>query len=466
MDRREFLKLGSVSVLGAVGSSLQGRATGTSDGLAFEPKAIDGPIVNPGIGFETFHCFNEDDRIARASNYPECSIAYFRFYWDLLEPTEGKYSFNLIDSLLQKAAERGQDLALRFMPTCPGNLKRGTPKWFMQKGKGFAYERRGRKGWAPDHNDPYYLARQQALVQAFGERYNGHRRLIRMEIGNVGFWGEWHMSHTKPVVPMITVDNAVKVIDMYRKHWDKTPLCMLIGFVPGLRYAVSRGTGWRADSLGDYGHWSDTWCHMMHSYPRKLKEAKAHDAWKRGPVAFEPPGSMRDLERYVPSKGGGYGNMWKQALAWGGSAFNPKSGPIPAAQVPAMKRFLAKCGYRIVLRRLVTPKSIARADRHLPIAMDFENQGVAPPYKDYALAVRMSGGTAPIVLKSSAKVREWLPGPHKLGERLQLPDGLGAGQYALAIALLDPADQQPAVRLANGGRNRDGWYPVGTIEVT
>jgi hypothetical protein len=40
--------------------------------------------------------------------------------------------------------------------------------------------------------------------------------------------------------------------------------------------------------------------------PGKLAEAQAADAWENGPIVFEPPGSMRDLERYEPSRGGGY----------------------------------------------------------------------------------------------------------------------------------------------------------------
>lgn len=465
MKRRGFLRAGAAGVFTAVASHRTPRAAWGRESVVFEPETVDDAIANPGVGFETFHCFNRDDRMVRAENYPQCSIAYFRFYWDKLEPRQGTYNFDLIDSLLQIGKACGQGLALRFMPTASANLNTGTPKWFVETGKGFPYTKRGRKGWAPDHNDPYFLAKQEELVTALGERYNGHPGIIRMEIGSVGFWGEWHLSHAEPAVPMISEENAVKVIDLYLKHWNKTPLAMLIGYVPGLKYAVSKGTGWRADSLGDYGHWSDNWYHMRDSYPRKLAEARAADAWKRGPVAFEPPGSMRDLERYVPSKGGGYDNMWSQALAWHGSAYNAKSGSIPDAQVPAMNRFLKKCGYRLTLRRLAVPQPPTAGERHLQIAMEFENVGVAPPYRNYALAVRLTGGAGSIVLTSAARLPQWLPGRHKVEERLVLPDTLSAGEYALSLAILDPSDRQPAVRLANKGRDRHGWYPAGKVRV-
>ena len=467
MNRREFLKSGSAAMLAKAGIGAVGRSAWAQhdDYKVIEPEATDEILVNPGMGFETFHSFNYDDRITRLEYYPKCSIAYFRFYWDALEPKEGNYNFGLIDSMLDKGRQNGQDLALRFMPMSTTNAKNGTPKWYADKAKTYRFERNGSKGWAPDHNDPYFLAKQQELVAAFGERYNGHPNVVRMDIGSVGFWGEWHLSHTKPAVPMITEDNAVKIIDMYLKYWSQTPLSMLIGYVPGLRYAVGKGTGWRADSLGDYGHWSNTWCHMFNAYPQKLKQANALDAWKRGPVAFEPPGSMADLARYVPSRGGGYDKMWDQALEWGGSAFNAKSGAIRPSQIDSIKRFLKRCGYRLVLRRLILPKILAAGKRQLPVTMEFENAGVAPPYRNYILAMRLLGGSKPIITHSSVQTSKWLPGQHSIEEIFMLPSPLATGKYELSIGLLEPSNHRPVIRFANGGVARQGWHTLGTLVV-
>lgn len=461
------MKVSSSALLSALVHCKTQSATWAGQGgiHVIAPEPTDEVLVNPGMGFETFNSFNGDERNRLAENYPQCSIAYFRFDWDTLEPQEGRYDFDVIDSRLRKARNNGQDLALRFMPTRPADLARGTPKWFMEKAAGYWYRKDGRQGWAPDHNDPYFLTKQEELVIAFGEKYNGHPDIIRMDIGSVGFWGEWHMSHTEPPVPMISEENAIKVIDMYLKHWDRTPLSMLIGYVPGLRYAVSKGTGWRADSLGDYGHFSTTWCHMVDSYPKKLNEADAWDAWKNGPVAFEPPGSMYDLERYVPSKGGGYDAMWDTALEWHGSSFNAKSGPIYAHQIPSIERFLKLCGYRIVLRRIMWPQALSAAQRHLPIALELENTGVAPVYRDYVLGVKLASGRGSVILTSTAKIRQWLPGTHWVEEQLLLPDSLGAGSYGLSLGILEPGELRPALRLANRGADRDGWYPLGRFEI-
>jgi hypothetical protein len=466
MNRRDFIKLSSCCLLSsAVYPRMQTQAWASqADNHIIEPEGTDEVLVNPGMGFETFHSFNGDQRNISAENYPECSIAYFRFYWDRLEPREGSYNFDLIDSLLEKAQENGQDLALRFMPTSSADLTTGTPQWYMEKAKGYWYTKYNRRGWAPDHNDPYFLAKQEELVGTFGERYNGHKNMIRMDIGSVGFWGEWHMSHTEPEVPMISEENAVKIIDMYLKYWDHTPLSMQIGYVPGLRYAVSKGTGWRADSLGDYGHFSDTWCHMFYAYPRNLEQAGALEAWKNGPVAFEPPGTMYDLDKYVPDKGGGYDVMWDQALQWHGSAFNAKSKPIYSHQIPSILDFLKRCGYRFTLRSIVLPKILSPDQRHLPIDIEIENTGVAPFYKDYIPAVKLMSGRASVVINSGASAREWLPGRYRIIDKLLLPDSLGAGHYLVSFGILEPGTQLPAIRLANKGTDSQGWYPLDIVE--
>lgn len=466
MNRRNFIKLSSCCLLGDIVCPwMRNPAWARQAGnYIVEPEATDEVLVNPGMGFETFHSFNGDERNRWAENYPECSIAYFRFYWSKLEPQEGRYNFELIDSLLEKAQERGQDLALRFMPTSSADLTAGTPKWYMEKAKGYWYKKYNRDGWAPDHNDPYFLARQEELVSAFGERYNGHQNIIRMDIGSVGFWGEWHMSHTEPAVPMISEENAFKIIDMYLTHWNHIPLSMLIGYVPGLRYAVSKGTGWRADSLGDYGHFSDTWSHMFDSYPQNLEQAEAWDAWKSGPVAFEPPGTMHDLDKYVPEKGGGYDKMWDKALEWHGSAFNAKSKSIYSHQVPSIEHFLRRCGYRFTLHRIVLPKYLSPDQRHLPIDFEIENTGVAPVYKNYVPAVKLTGSRVSVIMISGAKACEWLPGRHRVQEDLLLPDSLGADNYAVSFGILDPSNHLPAIRLANKGADLEGWYPLGIVE--
>ena len=81
----------------------------------------------------------------------------------------------------------------------------------------------------------------------------------------------------------------MKVVDAYLAAFKKTPLVMLINGQECTTYATQHGTGWRADSLGDLGSFSPTWNHMRDAYPKWIRETRAEEAWKNGPVAYEPP---------------------------------------------------------------------------------------------------------------------------------------------------------------------------------
>jgi hypothetical protein len=460
MQRRKFIQIGTAATLAGMVAPGSSFAAGIRPSKVFEPEPFDGILVNPGMGFETFNCFNGDEKDAAVRNYPECSISYHRYYWDRLEPEEGKYNFELLDGIMEKCAKHHQDLAMRFMPISP-RTSPGIPAWYMKKAKGYAFDRNGTKGWSPDWNDPFFLDKWEALNAAFAERYNGHRHMDRMEIGGYGFWSEWHISHTE--VPEITEENAIRLIDMHFRYWDRTPLMMLIGYVPGLRHAVGRGAGWRADSLGDWGHFSKTWNHMQNSYPQRLDAApEAKEAWKKGPVAFEPPGRMNDLERYVPTVGGGYDNMWDKALEWGGSAYNAKSGDIPDAQVPSMERFLKKCGYRYTVKKVGMSGSYSgKTGSPVPLTVEIENQGVAPVYRDHYLALRLQGaGGEQVIHYKQVLLKTVLPGVHRIDLEVA-PGQVEKGTYQMSLGILNEwSDSSTSISLANKGCDNDGWLSL------
>ena len=59
------------------------------------PKALTGPLTNPGIGVASFHQgYGETLGLA---DYPNTGFEYDRFYWRDLEPVEGQYNFALVD---------------------------------------------------------------------------------------------------------------------------------------------------------------------------------------------------------------------------------------------------------------------------------------------------------------------------------------------------------------------------------
>ena len=80
--------------------------------MTVEPKEIDDLLANPGMGWQTFHRFADQD--PNLAGLPSTS-AYFRLYWSQIEPEEGQIDFGQIDELLRRAKQAGQKLAFRVM---------------------------------------------------------------------------------------------------------------------------------------------------------------------------------------------------------------------------------------------------------------------------------------------------------------------------------------------------------------
>jgi hypothetical protein len=423
------------------------------------PRETDELLANPGMGWQTFHRFADEDK--NLQGLPS-TCAYFRFYWSEIEPVEGRIDFARFDDLLARARKAGQKLAFRIM--CAGTRRdyMYVPQWLKEKGcPGFEYQRNGTKHWVPDMDHPIFQRAHFRLIRELGKRYDGHPDLDLVDIGSVGLWGEWHMSGTGVDLP--SVETRLAIIELYCEAFPKTPKVMLIGDEAGMKHAIRKDCGWRADCLGDMGGFSKTWCHMRNFYPQQIQRTAADKAWRTAPVAFESCWDMRKWKQ----EGWDIHYIFDYALDCHASYVNNKSAPIPNGTRQEVERLLRKIGYRLVLRQLEHPGA-APAGSSLPLSMVWENVGVAPPYRDYFLAFRLSDTKSKksFVFVSGRSVKGWLPGEIEVTESIKLPGDLPAGRYMLAIAVVDPATRKPAIRLAIEGRAADGWYPLGRLTVT
>jgi hypothetical protein len=446
--------------LAAVGLACLASAGEVAGGktVTIKPRETNELLANPGMGWQTFHHFADDD--PNLDGLPS-GAAYFRFYWRELEPREGQIDFAKLDDLLAHAHRAGQKLSFRVMCASTSEYF-GVPEWLKEKGcRGFEYEYDGAGPfWVPDFDDPIFQEAHFRLLRELGKRYDGHPDLDHVDIGSVGLWGEWHMSGTGVDVPPL--GTRLAIIDAYLKAFPTTPLLMQIGDTEGMRYAISKGCGWRADCLGDMGGFSPTWNHMENAYPQQVEASGAQDAWKRAPVAWE---TCWDMRKWV-AEGWDVCHIFQYALDYHGSYVNNKSAPIPKGTRDSVEGLLRKLGYRLVLRMLEHPQRAAVGSA-LAVRTEWENVGVAPPYHDYRLAFRLSGdGGEAFRVVTAESIKGWLPGSRTLEQRINLPADLAPGRYTLSLGVVDPRTGEPGVRLAIEGRDAQGWYPLSGIEIT
>ncbi|RPI25251.1 MAG: DUF4832 domain-containing protein [Acidobacteria bacterium] len=425
------------------------------------------------MGITTFQRFNDEPlneglkwseegpTAVRTANrdkvdFPRTSIAYCRWFWSAIEPDSGAVRWDILDAALEEARKHSQTLAIRLMPY---DQKHPLPDWYQKSGARRANQPGDPDGdvWQPDFSDPLYLKYWGRLIGAVGARYDGHPYLDTVDVSSVGYWGEgW-----SPYMPDFQHQQAL--IDIYFDAFRQTPLLMNFDQERALAYATAKGAGWRLDCLGDMRTKSDDPYfppEMLDVYPQQVVRAGIQEVWKRSPVSLETcwvPGHWKE-------QGWDLDYIVDQALRWHVTSVNIKSSAIPPEWKPQFDNFQKKMGYRFVLRRFEYPKTV-RAGEMVSIQSWWLNAGVAPVYREYWLALRFKSNQISRVIKTDARLREWLPGDAVWDGSIYVPHDFRAGVYEIAVGVLDPRLQKPAIRLAIEGRDAEGWYPLGKIEV-
>lgn len=413
----------------------------------------------PGVGWQTFYRTADADKTLSGLRF-KSGCAYFRFYWNTVEPKEGQFAFGMMDSLLQRCRQNNQTLAFRIM--CENPSGEGMPKWLIEKGVKRTYIPCPQEGahYAPDMSDSLFQFYHQRLIRAFGKRYDGHPDLALVDIGSVGMWGEWHIYCAPNFMP----DRAIRkaITDLYYEVFPNTPLTALVGDTTNVDYAVTRGhCGWRGDSWGDAPAPGRNWNHHVASYRPTNK--RLPDAWKTGTVALEPGepgGTLKGILAPI-------NDIVDDAIAWHATFAQNKSNPIPPQYIPAVEQLVMKMGFRLVLRNL-TYVDEAHPGSEIPLTMKWENLGIAPPYRDHRISFRLKDtqGEDKAVEITDISILGWLPGEKNITVNYKLPKDLKKGDYILEMGLVFHNASDHTIPIANKGKTSDGWYSLGRFKVS
>src|SRR5438874_5329777 len=388
------------------------------DTVIVRPVPINDVLINPNMGITTFNRFNGQatnpplewsevgpvTKLPQAStkpDFPDTTIAYLRWYWNALEPEQGQIRWGIIDLALKEARAHGQTLAIRLMPY---SNKDPLPEWYQKSGARRANKPTDKDGsiWQADFSDPLYLKYWGELVAEAGRRYDGNPYLDSVDISSVGYWGEgW-----SPYMPAFPYQK--QLIDIWLEAFPRTTLLMNFDEQQALTYGTQHGTGWRLDCLGDMRTSSTNPYfepEMLDIYPQQVVRAGIQDVWQQRPVSLEVCGTVSEWKE----RGYDLDYILDQALRWHVSTVNIKSAPIPSEWKAQFDAFQKKIGYRFNLRRLEYSKVIA-AGTMMPVHMWWLNEGVAPIYKEFALAMELRSPKIAPVIRVPVDIRKWLSG--------------------------------------------------------
>ncbi len=456
-------------------------------------------LANPHKGW--YHHFpdNHPDKYLVQSDsdlldFPGMDHLYIRLAWSYLEPREGKYHWDVIDRWIQKWVAHGLGISFRISckETSTDRIEQqfATPKWVMETGAEGGYYRKGQRTgpdgpWEPRFDDPVFLEKLENFLKAFAARYDGKPWLRYVDIGSIGDWGEGHTSSGSRL--HYGFEPRRRHVDLHCKVFQKTQLVISDDFVYSIadlderrrmhRYVLDRGIAYRDDSiLVDYyvKAYSDT-------YTVRSPECFA-DAWQKSPQVLElqhygavkkdgnwivRPGSS--AARHGAGKSGA--DYFRGALKLLHATYIGYHGfahewleDNPELTVELLNR----SGYWYFLHGVKTPQ-VWKPGAPVPLALTWENRGVAPAYEPFQLRVRLKGPSSHDFTLDSGN-RKWLPSDdgktYDEQSALELPEELTPGDYVLALNLYSPvADRDVLLAFKRELRGDDGFYAVGKIRV-
>ncbi len=413
--------------------------------VILRPKAAPGPLDNPLKGYCVY---TDAGKIHRPY-----SMVFLYVPWKKLEPQEGRYAFAEWEKeAWSHPAAAGKHVVLRVYADYPKKPP-AMPEWLLKKGvTQKAYEDYG-GGLSPDYDHPAMGAALERLVMAMGKRYDKHPRVAFVQLGLLGFWGEWH---TYPRNELFASEKTRRrVLEAYRKAFPNKQLMARYGDgLPG-QYPKM---GFHDDMFPEDTDNGKSW-----SFLERLRRAKRIDSWKTTIIGGEmtPPHAIKWL-----------GAKWDFTMDMAKRSHFSWVGPYgPALQGKPSEQFIKRSdelvrtlGYQFRLTEIRLPVA-ARAGESRPVAIRGVNEGVAPFYYPWPVKLAWLDARGEVVAWSALKddLRKWLPGPFAIEANPRSPAKPGA--YRLVLGIEDPWTGKPAIRFANDLPVSMGWTVLGEVKV-
>lgn len=346
---------------------------------SFTPTDNGRALINPGMGW-TMHFYsnllvNYGSKLEPSDvldDFPGLSTVYLRLPWSFLEPEEGDFAWETIDTPAARWTDVGKKVALRITST-ENWMQMGTPKWVFDAGARF-YEVNGYR--EPEYNDSIFLAKLDHFLEALAARYDNNPNVAFIDIGHFGMWGEGHTVLTSPVHGKEWgFETQKRIIDLYCKHFKHTQLLISDDFAghdapvvhaPIIDYALSKGVSLRDDSI------------LVQPKPRHwYHSGMAQLFWPTLPVVLEHEHLQGSIER---------GAWDKELLLQSIEDYHASYMSIhcwPREELSRNRdiidRINLRMGYRLQNIRTIWPDTI-RKNQPFTIQSTWCNAGVAPCY--------------------------------------------------------------------------------------
>ncbi|MFK8080692.1 MAG: DUF4832 domain-containing protein [Granulosicoccus sp.] len=388
----------------------------------------DGPYKNPLKGWNSGWNGGND--------HPESSVGFQYIPWKDFEPADNVFSRAGVEDRIDDDGSKNRHLILRLYCDWHGNDRESDcPDWIYTSA-GVARLQGDNGRYITDFNDPEYIAQARQAIQALADEYDDDPRIYAVQMGLIGYWGEWHSWGSQFSGDDYDITDATKnaILSAYQSSFRNAKIMARYPWKEPVSSAS--GMGFHNDFFViDNGH------------SEQFDEAiEAGGQWTDAPVGGE-----------VPPRSGGEASTERAALFNGdagrilietGHYSTMKAGSyrVEAGQsdYEGYMKLHKKMGYNY---QIDVARFSDTANRSAPFDAEVvgTNIGVAPMYFDWDVQFALlDENDNPVVMESSASdLTSILPGS-LFSFSTSLPIGrLAQGSYRLAIRIVQPGADQP-----------------------
>lgn len=419
--------------------------------LSYNPAPPDNPLK----GFMPY-----------AGNYSTFPYSMEWGYLSLRSLMTGPASFNWtsLDTLLRNNAARSHQTVFRVYLDYPG-VSTGIPQFLLDAGlTTHAYNDYGNNGvsLSPDYENPLLDQALSNFIAALGARYDGDPRIGFVELGLLGYWGEWHTYPEGYWFASIAVQD--EVITAYTNAFHKTKL--LMRWPAGSAGPATVPIGYHDDSFA-----YETIAPPSYNFLGLLAAAGETNKWQAQPVGGEVRPEVQicmwnPLPNCVP-QGQDFSNCVALTHAsWmlDHGVFSPG---ISGAQKDLALAGARQLGYELYVTNVTIAD--ARLSGPLNLTVGILNTGVAPFYYDWPVQLGILSGNNTLVQSwtTSWNLSSLLPGTNTAWTWTEDNHSLSAGQYKILMRAVNPMTNGVALRFADQAQDADfaGWLTLGQFSV-
>lgn len=414
--------------------------------VIIRPGLAPGPLDNPLKGY----ClYTNAGKIHRPY-----SMVFQYVSWKELEPTEGNYAFETWEKKKWcHPRAKGKHVVLRVYADYPKKPS-GLPDWLRTKGvRGKKYRAHG-GGMSPDYDHPQMVVAMERLIAAFGKRYNTHPRVAFIQLGVLGFWGEWHTyPHEEWFASRATQHRIIRAY--LRAFPDKQ---LMARYADGV-LADYKAIGFHDDMFPDDTDNGKEW-----SFLARMRRSGHVDTWKRKVVGGEMVPNA--AKKWLGKQWGFTKEMMERShFSWVGPYGPALESKTSKAFVERSDQLVREMGYQFRFEEVRYSQTVLTGAL-CKVAIQGVNEGVAPFYYPWSvkLAWLDEEGSVLSSVKLEEDIRNWLPGQFAFEANLTAP--VKPGSYRIGFGIEDPWQGKPAVRLANRLPMAGDWTILGKVRVS